>query len=74
MSQMIVVGAEHHGLIPENRIAAGKDPDHIPAHQCAGVGLTRGGGVPADSKRLEPASGRGLQPYLGKAAGQIRGG
>jgi hypothetical protein len=70
---MIVMGAEHDRLIPENRVPTGEDPDHVLANHGSGDALAGGRCVPPDRKALEPSAGGRLEPDLGEPAGKVGG-
>jgi hypothetical protein len=73
-TQMIVMRAQDHGLIPEHRVPAGQNADHVLAGRSGCWGLPDCGRVSPDRKGLKPASRSGLKSDFGKPPRQVGGG
>ncbi len=73
-TQVVVVGPDDHGLVPEHRVVAGEEPDDVLGAEPAHVGMLRHRGLLGHGEGLEPASGGGLEPDLLEPARQVRRG
>ena len=71
---MIVVRADDDGLVPQDRVTARQQADHVFAREPRHMRVLGHRRVPGDGELLEPAAGGRLKPDRLKPPREVRGG